>query len=43
MDDEEVISSVAAMMLESLGYSVETAIDGKQAIDKYIEAAVSGG
>jgi two-component system sensor histidine kinase/response regulator len=42
MDDEEMILDISAEMLKSLGYSVETAIDGKQAIEKYIDADKNG-
>ncbi|MFT7685466.1 MAG: signal transduction histidine kinase/ActR/RegA family two-component response regulator [Candidatus Azotimanducaceae bacterium] len=42
MDDEEAILDVSVRMLKSLGYSVETAIDGEQAIEKYINADRSG-
>jgi signal transduction histidine kinase/CheY-like chemotaxis protein len=42
MDDEEAILDVSAMMLTSLGYSVETSLDGKQAIAKYIDADKRG-
>jgi signal transduction histidine kinase/CheY-like chemotaxis protein len=42
MDDEEAILGVSAKMLEYLGYSVETSADGKQAIEKYINAEKRG-
>lgn len=42
MDDEEMILDISAEMLKSLGYSVETAVEGQQAIDKYIDAAKCG-
>ena len=42
MDDEEMILDISTQMLKSLGYSVATAIDGKQAIEKYIDANKCG-
>jgi len=35
MDDEETVLEVVSEMLLSLGYSVETALDGVEAIEKY--------
>ncbi|MDJ0855949.1 MAG: response regulator, partial [Desulfobacterales bacterium] len=35
VDDEEMILSVGAAMLERLGYEVLTAVDGKSALDLY--------
>ncbi len=35
MDDEEIIRDIARGMLEHLGYKVETANDGAEAIEKY--------
>ncbi|MDA8079957.1 MAG: ATP-binding protein [Nitrospiraceae bacterium] len=42
MDDEEMIRSVAAEMIEALGHEAETARDGLEAIDKYLAAKKSG-
>jgi PAS domain S-box-containing protein len=42
MDDEEMILDISVTMLEHLGYAVETAIDGKQTIEKYIDADKCG-
>lgn len=42
MDDEEMLLDISTDMLTSLGYLVETAIDGQQAIDKYINADKCG-
>jgi len=42
MDDEGAILDVSATMLASLGYTVETSVDGKQAIEKYIDAEKRG-
>ena len=38
MDDEEMIRKVGARMLQRLGYEVETARDGGEAIERYREA-----
>ncbi len=38
MDDEEIIQDVLSNMLDFLGYEVEIASDGKQAIDMYMKA-----
>jgi DNA-binding NtrC family response regulator len=35
MDDEEIIRDVAKEMLESEGYNLEFAIEGREAIDMY--------
>ncbi len=35
MDDEEIIRDVASSMLNLLGYNVELAVNGEEAIDKY--------
>jgi len=35
MDDEEIIRDIARGMLEHLGYKVETANDGAEAVEKY--------
>ncbi|WP_198555458.1 PAS domain-containing hybrid sensor histidine kinase/response regulator [Colwellia sp. 75C3] len=42
MDDEEMILDISSEMLEALGYSVVTAIDGKKAVEKYIDAQKCG-
>jgi signal transduction histidine kinase/ActR/RegA family two-component response regulator len=39
MDDEESVRNVSARMLIRMGYTAETAVDGREAIDKY-EAAM---
>jgi PAS domain S-box-containing protein len=38
MDDEPYIRDVAAQLLAALGYTVETACDGREAIDRYLSA-----
>ncbi|MDD5644845.1 MAG: PAS domain S-box protein [bacterium] len=42
MDDEESVRKVAKKMLEYIGYDVDVAIDGTQALKKYGQAARSG-
>jgi len=42
MDDEEMIRNVAAQMLETIGYSVETANGGGQAIELYKQSMELG-
>ncbi len=42
MDDEEVVRNAAGEMLRYLGYEVEFAADGAQAIERYHEARDSG-
>lgn len=42
MDDEEVIREVAGRMLERLGYEVEFASSGEEAVEVYREAFQSG-
>jgi signal transduction histidine kinase/ActR/RegA family two-component response regulator len=42
MDDEEMILEVSTQMIESLGYNVETALCGREAIEKYTNSFVSG-
>ncbi len=42
MDDEEMILSTTSMMLEELGCTVETAVNGSEAIDRYIAAKTQG-
>ncbi|MHA1452494.1 MAG: hybrid sensor histidine kinase/response regulator, partial [Promethearchaeota archaeon] len=42
MDDEEIIRKVAKLMLEKLGYSVTTTVDGEKAIELYNTALTKG-
>jgi CheY-like chemotaxis protein len=42
MDDEEMLRSVVSRMLEIMGYDVEAAADGDEALRLYIEAAENG-
>ena len=42
MDDEELICDVTSEMLKLSGFSAETALDGKIAIEKYKKAMESG-
>ncbi len=42
MDDEIVICRVTSRMLEKIGFSVETALDGKTALDLYRQASSEG-
>ncbi len=42
MDDEEMLRSVVSRMLEIMGYDVEAAADGDEALRLYIEASESG-
>ena len=42
VDDEAVIRKTTAMMLEGLGCTIETAVDGLEAIEKYAEAMKQG-
>jgi PAS domain S-box-containing protein len=42
MDDQEVIRTMAALMLERLGYSVDTAAHGQEAIEMYERARNEG-
>lgn len=42
MDDEEHVLNVAGSMLERLGYEVEIATGGKEAVDKYKKAHEAG-
>lgn len=42
MDDEEVLRDVISQMIEALGYEVETARDGIEAIEKFRAAQESG-
>ena len=41
MDDEEVVLQVVEAMLENLGYQVERAVNGEEALAKYIDARQS--
>ena len=41
MDDEEMLRDVSSAMLTKLGYAVETAIDGVEAIEIYKKARES--
>ncbi|MCC6712715.1 MAG: PAS domain S-box protein [Candidatus Dadabacteria bacterium] len=42
MDDEETVRQVAGDMMKRLGYRVEAAADGQEAITKYLEAKEAG-
>jgi PAS domain S-box-containing protein len=42
MDDEQPICELAAELLSREGYAVDTALDGQEAIRKYVEARSSG-
>jgi CheY-like chemotaxis protein len=42
MDDEEMLRSVVSRMLEIMGYDVEAAADGDEALRLYIEATENG-
>jgi len=42
MDDEEIVRESVSSMLEGLGYEVDMAVDGAEAIEKYKEAKDSG-
>ena len=42
MDDEEMVREVLGEMLKILGYEVEFALDGKEAIAKFLEAKQKG-
>jgi len=42
MDDEEMIRNLAMEMIGSLGHEVTCAVDGKDAIEKFLEARESG-
>ncbi len=42
MDDEELLRDLAKQMLPRIGYEVEVAWDGVEAIDLYKEAMASG-
>jgi PAS domain S-box-containing protein len=42
MDDEEFVRIIASALLEHLGYTVDTALEGKEALDLYRKAQESG-
>ncbi|MGB3649330.1 MAG: response regulator, partial [Desulfobulbales bacterium] len=42
MDDEEFLLEMASELLQHLGYTVDTAIDGKEALDLYKKGLESG-
>jgi PAS domain S-box-containing protein len=42
MDDEEMVRNVLAVMLERLGYEVQNAVNGEEAINRYITAQQEG-
>ncbi len=42
MDDEELVRNVSGAMLKSMGYDVEFALNGKEAIKKYVFAIENG-
>ncbi len=42
LDDEEMVRNVSAKMLETFGYTVDFAVDGKEAMEKYISSHKSG-
>ena len=42
MDDDEKISEVLGRMLGQLGYEMDFANDGSQAIEKFVKAKESG-
>lgn len=42
MDDEEMILDLSKDMLEDFGFTVDTALDGNEAVDKYITADKTG-
>ncbi|MCK5231659.1 MAG: response regulator, partial [Desulfobulbaceae bacterium] len=42
MDDEEIVRNVTTAILTKLGYKVETAADGKKAIELYRKAGKGG-
>jgi len=42
MDDEEAIRSVLGLMMQQLGYEVECASDGAEAVELFARAMVSG-
>ena len=42
MDDEEMVREVLGRMLEHLGYEVDVASDGSEAIEKFVQAKEAG-
>ncbi len=42
MDDEEIIRGISTEMLEECGYTADSAVDGKEAIEKYVSAWKKG-
>jgi PAS domain S-box-containing protein len=42
MDDEEMVRNITRRMVESLGYEVETAGNGEEAIERYMDAKRAG-
>ncbi len=42
MDDEEIVRSATGAMLQNLGYTVETARDGAEAVQRYAAARSAG-
>ena len=42
MDDDEMVRNIATEMLNIIGFSVETAVDGKQAFEMYKQALEAG-
>jgi CheY-like chemotaxis protein len=42
MDDEKLIRDIADVMMKALGHKVEFALNGEEAIDKYMKAMSSG-
>lgn len=42
MDDDEIIRTMSESMLSTLGYSVELAVNGEEALAKYAQAMASG-
>ena len=42
MDDEEMVSEILGKMLEHMGYEVDFASDGSQALEKFVKAKEAG-
>ncbi|MCK5131470.1 MAG: PAS domain S-box protein [Candidatus Sabulitectum sp.] len=42
MDDEQIVRSIAGQLLERLGHTVGTSVDGDEALRKYTEAMENG-
>ena len=42
MDDDEMIRNVARRLIEWIGYEIDTAVDGREAIEKYRAAKKAG-